>query len=213
MSASIIKLPTAKRGRVRCVETGVVFPQLYRLTGRCWKLKEGRELKDGFIQNNDDLEPGEEIEPSYTLDSERSYAQIADPRWEPIKTLDPGVDKGWIIIRHHQSRGDVETYLDAMYDTETYDEFGEERFMAFETDFGSFTILHRLANRGAQDCVVIYKTKVEDQLTGRGAMMDWHKVIGPDGKELDIDDLDPPEIQQGFTPIKNLAKAMQERSE
>ncbi len=204
MSAQIISLQNAKRSRVRCPETGVVFPQLYRLTGFHFKLKAGRTLVDGFLKSDDDLEAdlNAPTPPAYTLDAETLYGGVADPKWEPIHQLDTTIDDWLVYIRHHASGGDLEAYIDAMCDTETYEI--DDRWLGFHTEFGSFSVLHRNANRDAPNCALVYVTKIGDPLYG--GTMDWHKVIGSDGEEMDIDDLNPPEVQEQMAPIKNLAK-------
>lgn len=202
MSAKIVTLPSVRKSGVRCEINGVVFPQLYRLTGYYFKLKEGRQLKGGMLEDDSDMEPDYDAAttPAYTLGLDLDYGRIAEPKWTPISRLDPAIDKGWIMIRHHDSPGQAETYIDAMYDTENF-EFGNERFHALNTEFGVFTLLHRMPNEAAPDCLVVYKTKIPDPFTG--GQMDWDKVVASDERKLTLDDLDPPHVQEGFAPLKN----------
>lgn len=203
MSANIIQLPNAKRSRIKCQETGVIFPQVYRLTGFGMKFKEGKgPTKHGFIENDDDMEPdlASPILPSYTLDTERVYATLGHPKWEPISHLDPTIDEGYVYVRHHENLDAMEGYIDALYDTETYDI--EDNFLSFNTDFGCFTILHRKANREAVSHALVYRTKIADSIGG--GTLDWSKVIGPGGEELDMDNLSPPEIIERYAPLKAL---------
>ena len=199
MSAQIVKLPNAKRGTVRCPATGVTFPQLYRLTGLNFKFKDGKgPTEEGFFRK-EDIEPDLECpaDPSYTLDTEKVYAKLANPRWQPIEHLERGVDTGIVIVRHHKNWDSLQAYIDALCDTEAYDV--PDRWLSFETDFGYFSVLHRKANEGGLDCALVYTTKVDDPRFGP---MDWDKVIDADGQERDFDDLLPPEIAEDMAPIK-----------
>lgn len=206
MTAKIIRLTNAKRGQIRCAENGVVFPQVFRLTGFNFRFKEGIDPKSTFIESLEDIEAalGSPVRPSYTLDMEKTYARIANPRWEPIHQLDPAIDDGVVYIRHHRTADRLDAYIDGIMDLESHDEYADSRFLSFETDFGYFTVLHRRPNEGAANHVLVYSTKVVDP-TDMG-LMDWHRVIGPDGKDLDIDDLDPPDVQEQFTAVQEMIR-------
>jgi hypothetical protein len=199
MSAKIIHLKNVKRGLVRCPESGVVFPQLYRLTGNWPELDEdGQPYEDTIANDNGPTPIKEKRAPSYTLDMETEYEEISDPHWTPISYLDPAIDKGWVIIRHHYTRESMYAYMDAMFDTETY-ESPLDRWQTFETDIGFFSVLRRPATTGAPDHVVIWITKVMDPTDG--TQTDWFKVTGPDGQDMDIDALDPPNYRSDTSSI------------
>lgn len=188
VTAKIITLPNARRSRVVCPETDVVFPQLYRLTGNEWALKEGVEPKGGLINLDEDLVPTDrKITPAYTLENGYSYSHIANPAWEPIYSLDPEIDSGWVIIRHHSTRSALDAYIDAMFDMETH-ESPFDRWRSFETQFGLFSLVHRRASRNTPDHLVIYVTKIPDPSM---TVADWQYVVAPGGDVLDPDLLFP----------------------
>jgi hypothetical protein len=162
-----------------------------------------------MIRSDDDLEldPAAPLPPAYTLDMEKTYAEIANPHWEPISSLDPSIYSGWVIIRHHRNYDSVHAYVDALYDTETYED-PRDRWLTFRTHFGIFSVFHRLPSRGTPNCMVVYTTKVADPMTE--GLMDWHKVIGPDGQDLDIDALLPPDVSEELDPIMCLMNKLDE---
>src|ERR1700690_2843037 len=117
MDAKILTLTSARRGPVRCQETGVVFPVVYRVTGYYHKLREGAVITHGcLVQSNDDLVPDLDSpdKPSYTLDTEPASVHYANPIWKSIQTLDPAVDSGYVFVRHHRSRESMSAYIDCV---------------------------------------------------------------------------------------------------
>ncbi len=202
MSAKIIQLKNVKRGLVRCPESGIVFPQLYRLTG-LWP-----ESENSDIANDNGPGPYKEpLAPSYTLDMETIYGDIVDPQWQPIHCLDPAIDSGWVIIRHHYTRESLYAYMDAMFDTETY-VAPLDRWMTFETDLGFFSVLHRPATQNTPDHVIIWITKIMDPEDD--TQIDWYKVTGPDNQDMDIDALDPPEVRAEIASVMDLEDTVRE---
>jgi hypothetical protein len=198
MSTNVTHLTGARRGNVRCPETKVVFPQLFRLTGYAFKFREGRSYVNGLIQTRDDLETDYAcpIEPSYTLDQDIAFAPAA-PSWKLIQHLDLSVDTGLVYIRHHSNADTMDAYIDAVCDTEQYDM--ENRWSSYCTAFGYFTLLHRKAYHGGAQCAVVYTTKLFDEQLD--CLIDWYHVIGPCGKVLLFEDLLPPEIRAQYEPV------------
>jgi len=152
---------------------------------------------DCTIKSHDDIEPDYEswVEPTYTLDSAATYADLVKSIVSPIQKLEADIDTGWVIIRHHKNSAALEGYVDALYDTRTG--IFEDRWMTFHTEFGLFSILHRSAIKGAADRVLIYTCKIQSPL----GPMDWNKIIGSSGQELSEDDLVSPEDQEYYAPL------------
>lgn len=199
MSAKIIKLRSTTRSGVMCQETGIAFPQLYRLVGKQWKFKEGREGSGVFLKSMDDLELTDTpTAPCYTLKSEHTYTRMAEPTWEPIRFLDPSRDSGWVVIRHHANCERMEGYVDAMFDTNPHDH-PLDRFMACDTEFGLFTVHHRPKAQGTRDCLLVYVTK--QYVPDLGDYLDWYKVIGPGGVELDENALYPEDTREDMQEL------------
>jgi hypothetical protein len=192
---------TAVRGKVRCKETGVVFPQLFRVTGYAYKFKEGRSFVHDMIESCDDLEPNREkpIVPYFTLNCDEAMA-CAEAKWESIDYLDPEVDTGLVYIRHHATSKEMEAYLDAIDDTEDY--AIASRWSSYQTEFGCFTLLRRHAHENALvTSALVYITKVQDRVIG--GLIDWYTVIGPRGEEFTIEDLLPRDVVDQYEPILN----------
>lgn len=200
MTAKIITLSNVRRSSIVCQETGVVFPQVYRLTGNVWEFKDGRNPEGCMIKDWDEIQPSEEKAfPSYTLEHGREYSKLSTPRWEPITHLDPIIDTGWLIVRYHASREAAEGYVDAMIDTNPHDT-SIERWGTFQTEFGLFSILHRQAAKQTRDCLLVFTTKAPHPL----GPVDWFHVIGPDREVLDGDALYPDDDVEYMKPLVDI---------
>jgi hypothetical protein len=106
MAASIIKVEFPRFGKVRCQERDLRFPQLYRITAFAWEM------------NADETElfaTDRPVPPSYTLRIDRYWKVYANPTFT-IDAPDANVDRGYIIVRHHESEGQAQGYQDAVYD-------------------------------------------------------------------------------------------------
>ena len=198
MTAKIVTLSNTRRSNVVCRETGVVFPQIFRLTGKTWEFKDGRVPDDCFIKSTDELQPSkDDVAPTYVLEYGHQYVRIATPHWEPIRFLDPMMDSGWVIVRHHCSRELADGYIDAMLDTNTHESIANDWWGMFQTELGLFSLLHRPAAAQTRDCLLIFITKVH----GPYGLLDWFHVIGPDGEELDENALYPDEDNAFMQPL------------
>lgn len=181
MSAKIIELKDY-RTTVRSPKNKIPFPQLYRLTGVYF---------DAGAMDNGRLEPGTEpAGPFYAL-QEQEGPKIANPKYEAIQRLDPAIDSGWVIIRHHMRDDYVEGYLDAHSDfrppeRDTYQ-------MVYRTKEGLFTVMHRPPNEGRPDHLIVYITKVEHpglpELGVPAGWMDSVQIFHSDGTITDNQDL------------------------
>jgi hypothetical protein len=201
MKSNLSTLPTARRGTVFCQEAGVVFPQLFRITGHPFKFKEGKGAQGCILESSDDIEPdfNSFVEPTYTLDSAMTYSNLAESFITPINKLQHDVDgEWWVVVRHHASKAALDGYVDAMCDTRTM--AFEGRWMTFNTQFGIFSILRRPPTVGAPTGVLIYKTQIISPL----GPMDWCKIIDSSGNELTEDDLESPEDQEHFAPLNKI---------
>jgi hypothetical protein len=192
--ANVIQLASTRRSTVVCPQSGVVFPQLYRLTGFHFKLREGVEPKGVFIKSADDLEQSTNPAlPTYTLDMERHPVRISSPALQAISTLDSSIDRGWVVIRHHANANSMEAYVDAICDLEN-DHNYDGRYGLFETNLGCFSVVHRTATPGTPDWLVVYQTKVADSLDI--GSMDFTRVVDSQGMWHDGNILLPKEVSE-----------------
>lgn len=199
MSAKILKLKSVRRSEV-VTPAGIVFPQIYRVTGFSFKLREGAEVQGGLIKSRDDLEESTDpVAPSYTLDTDRTAIRIAKETLTPINHLDSSIDKGWLVIRHHKSREELHGYVGATIDTDNR-KWDGERFMSFETDLGLFSILHRSPNEGTPDCLIIYISEAETAY-GPG---DHVQILDSHGNWQDEDVMYPAEYLEQMSGVMDL---------
>lgn len=199
MSAQIVQLSGVRRSGI-ISSSGICFPQVYRLTGTYFDLKEGAEMVGGLIKNDEDLIPGNEpARASYTLDAQWLPQRIANPKLTPIAHLTPDVDDGWLIVRHHQSAAELEGYMDALYDL--CDDPTDNRSRgSFHTEFGHFSLTYRQPTPDTQSCLLIYQTKISCD-TG---LMDETIVIDADGQKQDSDILFPDDYLEQTSGVMEL---------
>jgi len=185
MSAKIIELKRY-RSSMRNRHNGIVFPQLYRLTGTYYD-----EVKDG--DNVVGLIPGNQpAGPYYTL-SDEDDAGICNTRFEAITGFTPGIDSGWLIIRHHMRPEFLEGYLDGYFDLAKRMDDGSR--LAYRTEKGLFTIARRPPHEGKPDHLVVYVTKIPvptfDSPMGVidvGGWMNSVQIVHPDGSITEDED-------------------------
>ena len=101
----------------------------------------------------------------------------ANPIATPIDAPDPECDKGWIIIRHHESLSNAEAYCDAVDDYEFAfpSDFDRAKSPIYHCRGEYFTLVHRPAIPGRREPVIIYSTKVPHEAIGWD---DWSCAIG-----------------------------------
>lgn len=176
MSGKVIRLDHYRSG-ITFGTLGVSFPWVYRLRGRYLEA-----VKGGFIVGE------KEASPSYTL-SELATHGLVEVRHTPILGFDPGIDSGWLIVRHHTSLDAITGYQDAKGDLSSVDEDNLNPTV-FATREGLFTLLHRQAAPKCPDHLVIYMTKQP----GEDGTVNVCKIVHPDGSVTsDENILSPPE--------------------
>ncbi len=167
---------------------GVLFPQLYRLTGYYYNAEMETDEQFRLLEGR-----GEPAEPQYLLSNTGNYAELVDPEVEPINVMTPGIDRGWLVIRHHRSHERAKGYIDAIGD---FDAAHCERVL-WQTDDGVFTLLHRPAVEGRPDNLIIYVT--EQVRTSAFDLPPWEMafhIVYPDGTTSQDDAvLFPPECE------------------
>lgn len=181
MAARIIALNEYK-STIRSKRNGVAFPTIYRARGYC---------HDGV--------PGVPGEPGpvfYTLskNDDAGYCNVAH---EPIRGFSEK-DSGWLFLRHHPNKDNVEGYLDALVDLQPETD-GVQRI--FQTKEGLFSLVHRPALAGRPDKLVVYVTRAPDPhvnhpVAGKysNGWMDHHQIVQIDGSLTeDPDIMLPPE--------------------
>jgi hypothetical protein len=133
VAATIIRL---ERFNVGCRHhaNGVRFPHVYRVTGFEYDFV-------GEGTNNTRLVLGKTVpvEPFYTL-SEIGDHGIANTTVQPIKSPNPDLDKGWLIIRHHANEQPAHGYIDCISDYYAlpYHHSGQ---VLWQTSDGIFTLI------------------------------------------------------------------------
>jgi hypothetical protein len=108
---------------------------------------------------------------------------VVSPEFTVIQALNPQIDAGWVIVRHHSSNEVAEAYLDGISDLSLpYDELGY-----FTTTEGIFTLLHRPATPGKPDHLLVYVTKVPEEGEDDALVVNEHHVVLPDGTVAGIE--------------------------
>lgn len=188
MSAAIIQLDSYRRGHKHA---GVVFPQLYRVSGFSW------EFEDPVAQTGKVAGTKWPYGPFYTLeDVDRGI--LCSTKFEPITRLDRDDDRGWVIVRHHANEVLLDGYMDGFSDLKTagYDE--NPGAVVYRTAQGLFTCVNRPANPRGPDRLLIFVCKAPLPAGPlAGVLVDEWKIIDPSGNELNDsifgDDEDEPE--------------------
>lgn len=181
MVAKIISVEFPRFGKIRCPERDLRFPQLFRITAFEWDMN--AERTEVFATNRP-------VAPSYALRVDPNWKVHANPTFTPIDAPVTDMDRGCIIVRHHDSEAQARGYQDAVSDfqhlpPEEYEWFAPIYFIGGEF----FTLAHRPAVIGAPHPAIIYSTYVFHQELQQP--VDWHKAFGVGGQDLDIDDLFP----------------------
>lgn len=161
---------------VRCPENGVVFPTVYRVTGDEYDLK---ALESGEERR------GRRAETRYSLSDEtgkKHPAGLYRAVFTPIKWLDPKLDSGWLIIRHHPSASVAEGYVHAVFDL--IDDEMPLTPTLYKSDTHIFTLLHRPARPGTPDHLMVYQTEYTrpHRLFGPNFTETWDHIVGPRNK-------------------------------
>lgn len=149
---------------------GVVFPELYRVEGCYFEPAE-----DGSVMPTNRAAP---IDYSLSIHTDPG---LANPKWSPIRRLEPLKDVGWVIVRHHMQRAFVEGYFDALSDKTVL-----EAVSLYATKEGLFTVLRMMPPPGAPDHLLIYVTKVQlHDGPFAGEWIDMWQIVHPDGSITD----------------------------
>ena len=152
MAARIIRLDQFNVG-CRHHANGIRFPHVYRVTGFEYDL-----IDQGT--NNERLVPGNTVpvEPFYTL-SEIGDHGIANATFQPMKSLNPDLDKGWLVIGHHANEQRAHGYLDCIGDYHPLP-YHHSRQMVWQTSEGIFTLIRRSAFLATPEHLIASVTKV-----------------------------------------------------
>jgi hypothetical protein len=176
MTTKIIRLDQY-RGGIK--HAGIVFPQVYRATGYSWT------FADPITQT--DLIPDTRYfhGPFYVLD-DTDRGTLSNAKFEPIDRLDPSVDRGWVIVRHHPGEVLMDGYLRGYWDMRVIGFDQNLGAIVYRTKNGIFTCVHREAMPNKPDHLLIFIGRGVVQ-RGRfsGLEVDNVEVIDPLGKDLD----------------------------
>lgn len=163
--AKIIELKKYRKG-LQFEQQGITFPQLYRVRGYYF------DLKDSVMVTSHQRAPA-----CYSF-SEEDQSGLTNITSEVISHLDPSVDSGWLIARHHRDQGNFEGYITAVVDI-AEDEEAALSVQGFQTKEGLFTLLQRNASPGCPDHLLIYSIKEFDARVGMWA--ENCRIVHPDG--------------------------------
>jgi hypothetical protein len=157
MTAKIIKLQTADGIRHRA--TGVIFPQVYRVSSYYFDEKDGK------------IVPSERPAPIFYMLSKEDVSCVANPAIEPVTALRPGIDAGSVVVRRHLTRERAEGYLSAVLDIlpPDYDR------VLYATPSGLFSII-KLAGARFEGCPAHLLILIDDIVTE-----DKFHIVSPDG--------------------------------
>ena len=182
--AEIIKLEEFRRS-VRA-PSGVSFPTVHRVSGCSWRAPDdGGSLED---LTPDPSWPYRE----YTLAPETPGApgatsRIANLTSEPITRLDPALDWGWVIVRHHANHDIARAYLDGLHDCERVPSIQQKMW---QTADGIFTLHHREAMPRCRDCLLIYSVSAHDELANGWPPIEcWYHIVAGDGSTFSDPDI------------------------
>lgn len=181
MAAKIIKVEFPRLGKIRCPERDLRFPQLFRISAFEWDMN--AERTELFATDRP-------VAPSYALRVDPDWKVHANPTFTPVDAPDAYIERGYVIVRHHDSEQQARGYQDAVSDfqhmaPEEYDRYAPIYCIGGEF----FTVVHRPPVVGAPQPAIVYSTYVFHRELQQP--VDWHKAIGVGGKELDVDDLFP----------------------
>ena len=190
--AQIIRLDQY-RTSVKGKNGGVNFPQLYRANGFYW---------DSAVEGEREITPSNRPAPTFSTLSEYDKGGLANVTHVAMNSLDPEIDDGWMLIRHHRMRSDVEGYLDALSDFVTDESGINGKF--FQTEEGIFSLIRRPFTPGRPNKLIIYVTRIPDPnmhhpIGGQfsNGWVDHRQVFYPDGSSAEDPDIClPPEKEE-----------------
>lgn len=176
MTAKIIHLEKYRNGTKHA---GIAFPQVYRVNGFGWDFSDPT-AQTGMVANTK-----WPIGPMYRLD-DFDDGSMCNTTFEPVTRLDREDDRGWVVVRHHESDAILEGYMRGYMDLRITD-FGENLGpVVYRTAVGLFTCINRPPNPGQPDRLLIYiGNGIAPSGPLAGMPVDTCKVIDRDGNELD----------------------------
>lgn len=122
------------------------MPRIFRHTG--YVEKEASKQRDDKRRR-----PWVDKVTLYALTS-KNKVHLHVSKSKEIGKLTPKADKGWLIIRQHETADALRSYADAYADVQNL--YGERFVSTYETSLGFFSLLHRECIRGTPDCLLIY---------------------------------------------------------
>jgi hypothetical protein len=157
---------------------GIVFPQIYRVSGFCW------EFEDPVAQTGMVADMKNPVGPFYMLD-DTDHGSLCHTKFEQINRLDPMIDHGWVIVRHHRNSDFLDGYLSGYFDVMNPDFDQNPGAVVYHTRQGIFSCVHRPAIENRPNAFLIFVAKgLVPAGPATGMEVDQHKIIGPDGNEL-----------------------------
>lgn len=105
--AKIIRVDFPRFGKIWCKERDLRFPQVFRITAF------ERHMN---AQRTELVAADRPVAPTYTLRIDPQWKVHANPTFTAIDAPDAQMDRGYIIVRHHESEAHAQGYQDAVCD-------------------------------------------------------------------------------------------------
>lgn len=148
-SAGVVKLDAFRKDKTPVtIEPKFYFPEIYRLEGYTeiapQKKRRGLVKLPRFLRRL----------PAYTFSDTEAFGFV-NPKWTQITKLDPKVDSGWVVVRHHHDDSHIEGFLDSQIDRYFDKQDVHATSQVMSTEYGIFSLTHRAKVPGSPDHLLI----------------------------------------------------------
>ena len=156
------------------------FPTVYRAEGFTYT----KPRKRSGIQRLPKLKP---LPVGYTFANnvDDLTEEVVKPSWTPIIKLDPKLDQGWVIVRHHPDESHLIGFIKDQFDWFYYPDDLLALSFVTETESGIFSLTHRQPADNAPSNLLIHiytpLTQEPRTLEDKLRTMDSYSIYHPDG--------------------------------
>ncbi len=164
------------------------FPTVYRAEGFTYT----KPRKRKGVQRLPKLKP---LPVGYTFadNLDDVSEEVLKPSWTPITKLDPKLDFGWVIVRHHPDESHLIGFIKDQFDWFYYPDDLLALSFVTETEHGIFSLTHRApADKAPSNLLIhIYSPLVEERCTIEEMLKapDCYTIYHPDGTVTDSNKL------------------------
>ena len=176
MADNIIKVDFGHASKIRHPTISFRFPQLYRVTSMQWDIDEVTEV--ATVSSRPER-------PYYTLGKALGPMILAEPMFTAIDAPQAVYERGWLIVRHHASLAEGESYVDGMIDVTrgTADPEGGVCCPLFEMDGRVFSLMERPAIPGRPCPAIIFMSR---SASHDMPVDEWSHVVVSGGQTMDF---------------------------